>query len=96
MVVGAAGKPSSGVPSRICKRSLANRFLNVLRLPGARKASRVSYDGIDLGQCSYGNMKNKAEDYQKTKAMLVKKLVETGAGHWVEKPVEQDQFNMVQ
>ena len=41
-------------------------------------------------------MKNKAEDYQKTKAMLVKKLVETGAGHWVEKPVEQDQFNMVQ
>ena len=49
-----------------------------------------------MEQCSYRQLKDVARNYQETKALLVKKLVEAGAGHWVEKPVEQDQFNMVQ
>ena len=70
--------------------------MNIYRTPGSRQASRTSYVGLELEQCSYRQLKNVARDYQNTKAMLVKKLVETGAGHWVEKPVEQDQFYMVQ
>ena len=52
----------------------------------------TSLRGVDLGQSSYRQLKNLARDYQDAKVTLVNKLVETGAGHWVEKPVEQDQF----
>ena len=95
-MVGAAGKKTTGAPSRICKRSLANKFQHVLRIPGAREASGANIEGLDLEQCSYRQLKDVARNYQETKALSVKKLVEAGAGHWVEKPVEQDQFNMVQ
>ena len=62
-------------------------------------SAKMSLAATSLGQIStsnYSEVKNMARDYQNTKTRLVKKLVETGAGHWVEKPVEQDQFYMKQ
>jgi len=96
VVIGAAGKTLTGSSSRICKRSLANRFLGIIHIPGARQALRTSLEEFKLHQSSYRHVKNGARDYQTAKANLVSKLVETGAGHWVKKPVEQDQFYMVQ
>jgi len=92
VVVGSSGKTSAGHPSRICKRSLASRFLSICKLPGATQLATTSLHIVDLGQSSYRQLKNLVRDYQAAKVILVNKLVETGAGHWVEKPVEQDQF----
>ena len=44
----------------------------------------------------YSDLKHLAKDYMMAKSSLVKKLVERGAGRWVEKPVEQDEFFMDQ
>ena len=96
VVVGASGKTSAGVPSRICKRAIANRFMGLVNLPGARQASLTSLVGMKLKHCNYRHFKNEAREYQNAKTSLVNKLLETGAGHWVKKPVEQDQFYMLQ
>lgn len=40
----------------------------------------------------YSAVKDHAFDYQDAKGAVVKALVDAGCGHWVEKPVEQDQF----
>jgi len=99
VVLGSTGKTTAGPPSRLCKRSFASNFLGVCRLPGAFNSAKMSLAASSLGQIStsnYSEVKNMARDYQNTKTRLVKKLVETGAGHWVEKPVEQDQFYMKQ
>ena len=59
----------------------------------------MSLSNVHLGQVSaskYCDLKHLAKDYMKAKTSLVNKLVERGAGRWVEKPVEQDEFLMDQ
>ncbi len=42
----------------------------------------------------YSAVKQFAKDYQKTKAQVTTALVTAGCGHWIEKPIEQDQFSV--
>ncbi len=44
--------------------------------------------------CRYSEAKKSAVQYQEAKQRLIKALEKTGCGHWIEKPVEQDQFSM--
>ena len=42
----------------------------------------------------YSAVKQLATDYQKAKAQVTTALMTAGCGHWIEKPVEQDQFSL--
>ena len=42
----------------------------------------------------YSAVKQLATDYQKAKAQVTTALLTAGCGHWIEKPVEQDQFSL--
>ena len=42
----------------------------------------------------YSDVKQAAVHYQTSKAKLFEALNKAGCGHWIEKPVEQDQFSV--
>jgi hypothetical protein len=42
----------------------------------------------------YSEVKQLAVDYQASKVKLIEALHRAGCGHWIEKPVEQDQFSI--
>ena len=42
----------------------------------------------------YSEVKALAVDYQEAKAEVSAALVKSSCGHWVEKPLEQDQFSL--
>ncbi len=42
----------------------------------------------------YSDVKQAAINYQSSKAKLIEALNKGGCGHWIEKPVEQDQFSI--
>ena len=42
----------------------------------------------------YSMVKSLAKEYQKSKDQVTKALMRAGCGHWIEKPVEQDQFSL--
>lgn len=42
----------------------------------------------------YSEVKKLATEYQCAKEKLNEALFDAGCGHWIEKPVEQDQFSM--
>ncbi len=42
----------------------------------------------------YSEAKKLAADYQRAKTEVNEALYRAGCGHWIEKPVEQDQFSM--
>ena len=42
----------------------------------------------------YSEVKQQAVDYQAAKLQLNEALNSAGCGHWIEKPVEQDQFSL--
>jgi len=90
IVLGSTGKTTSGPPSRLCKRSMANSFLRICSLPGAitiaAKPSLAILDLEKVKKCRYSDLKQMARDYMEAKTILVDKLVESGAGRWVEKP----------
>ena len=54
----------------------------------------------EVGLCNfhsplqYSVVKQLATDYQKAKAQVTTALMTAGCGHWIEKPVEQDQFSL--
>ncbi len=41
----------------------------------------------------YSEVKKAAVEYQQAKGKLNEALFDAGCGHWIEKPVEQDQFS---
>lgn len=47
------------------------------------------------GPVRYSEVKQDAYDYQATKARMVDALISAGCGHWIEKPVEQDQVRVM-
>jgi len=99
VVLGSTGKTTSGPPSRLCKRSLASSFAKICSLPGALTLAKPSLavHGMEkVINSRYSDLKHMAKDYMEAKNRLVIKLVERGAGRWVEKPVEQDQFYVEQ
>ena len=58
--------------------------------------SLAKFDQRQVMNSRYCDIKQLAGDYMVAKNRLVDKLVNVGAGRWVEKPVEQDQFYMNQ
>eukprot|EP00092_Neocalanus_flemingeri_P022786 GFUD01024706.1.p1 GENE.GFUD01024706.1~~GFUD01024706.1.p1 ORF type:complete len:703 (+),score=193.42 GFUD01024706.1:51-2159(+) len=99
IVLGSTGKTTAGPPSRLSKQSLATSFAVMCRLPGAMTMARPSLVMLEMekvSNCRYSDLKQMARDYMEAKNRLVEKLVERGAGRWVEKPVEQDQFYIEQ
>ena len=68
--------------------SVLGRFMKInTELPLANK--RVFSTPIQ-----YSAVKQLATDYQKAKAQVTTALMTAGCGHWIEKPVEQDQFSL--
>ena len=99
VVLGSSGKTTAGNPSRLCKKNLAKNFMRIYNLPGAITTAKKSLANLQQGQVRanrYSDLKHLAKDYMEAKTRLVNKLVERGAGRWVEKPVEQDEFFMDQ
>merc|ERR1712029_975548 len=90
---GSTGKTISDNTSRLSKQSLFGRFLSVSHrlLDGAGESKS---DGIFSRPARYSEVKAMAVDYQEAKAEVAKALVKAGCGHWVEKPLEQDQFSL--
>lgn len=73
--------------------SVFTRFLEVSKtLNHPRICSLLS--SSNCGGIRYSEVKNLAIDYQEAKVALFKALEEAGCGHWIEKPVEQDQFSI--
>lgn len=63
------------------------RFLEVTR-------KLMSNSSPFISPVRYSELKLLAEDYQQAKAKLFEALERGGCGHWIEKPVEQDQFSL--
>ena len=99
VVLGSSGKTTAGNPPRLCKQNFAKNFIRISHLPGALTTAKKSLANLHQGQVrasKYSNLKHLAKDYMEAKTRLVNKLLEMGAGRWVEKPVEQDEFFMDQ
>ena len=95
VVLGSTGKTTVGLTSRLCKQSLASSFARICSLPGAMSLAKPSLAVLDLDRIRnsrYIDIKQMARDYIMAKDQLVDILMARGAGRWVEKPVEQDQF----
>jgi len=90
---GSTGKTLAGVPSRLCKSSLAKRFRELGNALHVKPRTQVDMkkpanNKID----SYSKLKMQAKDYQSAKRSMVENLKKAGAGKWIKKPVEQDLF----
>jgi len=85
IVNGSTGKTINENTSRLSKKSLFTKFMKV---------------NAEVGVCNlesplqYSVVKQLANDYQKAKAQVTTALMTAGCGHWIEKPVEQDQFSL--
>lgn len=83
------GKDEHGNASRVSKRKLFQRFLQLIgRLP--------SRTGLTSENCPniYADAKMGVEDYQQAKSQLMKAFQKSNLGSWLKKPIEQDQFEL--
>ncbi|KAK3921835.1 Double-stranded RNA-specific editase 1 [Frankliniella fusca] len=83
------GKDEHGTASRISKRKLFQRFLQLVgRIP--------TRTGITPDNCPtvYADAKMGVEDYQQAKSQLMKAFLKSNLGTWLKKPIEQDQFEL--
>ncbi|KAF2899998.1 hypothetical protein ILUMI_06191 [Ignelater luminosus] len=78
-----SGKPDNGI-SRICKQNLMKRFVNICK--------SFSF-GIKMPSY-YSEAKLAAGKYNMAKNQLFQAFSKAGLGSWVEKPIEQDQFEL--
>ncbi|XP_070535459.1 double-stranded RNA-specific editase 1-like isoform X3 [Ptychodera flava] len=81
------GKDDYGRPSRISKNAFYRHFKQLY--------GRISTLSDDMQKPQfYGDAKLKSVIYQKAKQQMFKTFQKAGLGTWVEKPIEQDQFDM--
>jgi len=85
IVNGSTGKTINDVTSRLSKKCLFTKFLTI-------SSSLIKNKFSDEER--YSEVKQMAVDYQTSKAQLIEALNKAGCGHWIEKPVEQDQFSI--
>ncbi|TRY70366.1 hypothetical protein TCAL_05452 [Tigriopus californicus] len=90
VVNGSTGKTINENTSRLSKKCLFSRFLELCEANHPDLKSNHHY----LSPSRYSEVKQGAETYQSVKGRLNDALFEAGCGHWVEKPIEQDQFSM--
>ncbi|XP_077993395.1 double-stranded RNA-specific editase 1-like isoform X2 [Glandiceps talaboti] len=81
------GKDDYGRPSRISKHDLYRHFKQL-----CGRISSLSEE--DPKPQFYGDAKVKSLMYQETKQQMYKTFQKAGLGTWVEKPIEQDQFDV--
>lgn len=86
IVNGSTGKTINDTTSRLSKRLLFEEYLSVSKLLKKMPALTMP--------ARYSEVKQMATDYQSAKIQVSGALVTSGCGHWVEKPVEQDQFSI--
>ena len=76
--------------SRISKFALLASFTELVHtMRGWRVPPPPGFEGPDK---TYYELKANSEDYQQAKAVLVKRLEQSGWGRWVGKPIEEDLF----
>merc|ERR1719188_659204 len=85
IVNGSTGKTINDNTSRLSKKCLFTKFLTI--------SSHLSKNKFSNEE-RYSEVKQMAVDYQTSKAQLIEALNQAGCGHWIEKPVEQDQFSI--
>lgn len=84
------GKLENGQISRLSKRSFFDHFS---KLYG--KISSITNQNVDRLPRLYAEAKNAVRYYQMAKQELRKAFRDAGLGTWVQKPVEQDEFELV-
>ncbi|XP_050407486.1 double-stranded RNA-specific editase 1 isoform X2 [Patella vulgata] len=83
------GKTESVEPPKVCKASLFKQFLKLYgKLP-----SYYVQSGDAQAKC-YSDAKKMVTDYQTAKMNMIKAFQQAGLGVWVQKPDEQDQFEV--
>jgi hypothetical protein len=85
IVNGSTGKTINDATSRLSKKSMFEKFLSV---------SKSLMKTPITTPARYSEVKYMAKDYQEAKRKVTEALVTAGCGHWVEKPIEQDQFSL--
>lgn len=88
IVNAATGKTEAGHVSRLSKTAFFSRFLNIYD----RLSHIYDYETPKLGL--YSSYKNVAKHYQDAKRAFVLAFSNTGLGHWVKKPIEQNEFEL--
>ncbi|XP_064613448.1 double-stranded RNA-specific editase 1-like isoform X3 [Liolophura sinensis] len=84
------GKDEHGRSSQICKQALYQCFCGLYsKLPSTTSQSVMSRPRL------YSDAKASVMDYQLTKQELFSAFQRAGLGHWIKKPIEQDQFECV-
>merc|ERR550517_660385 len=83
------GKQEGGKPSRICKVELFQRWLKLKQMTGVRL--RGNLKSIPEGP-QYVEAKLSCTEFQEAKKLLFQAFKKAELGVWVEKPMEQDEF----
>lgn len=92
IINGSTGKTIKEQESRLCKISLVAKFKEVLAKTDHRPRSAIRMVKGVMGKMKYCDLKESAKDYQEAKQIMIQSLRKSGAGTWMKKPVEQDQF----
>uniref|UniRef100_A0A3Q2CS89 A to I editase domain-containing protein n=1 Tax=Cyprinodon variegatus TaxID=28743 RepID=A0A3Q2CS89_CYPVA len=89
VINGNTGKDDGGGPSRLCKKALYVRWMDL----HSKLSSNLRIQTLKPG--SYHEAKQAAVEYHEAKqATLFRAFHKAGLGSWVSKPVEQDQFSL--
>lgn len=80
----------SGKASRLCKVAMFKRWLELAKCD---KLSRVENMGKPLPSM-YAEAKQGSKTFQEVKQLLFKAFLDAELGHWVKKPMEQDEFEV--
>ncbi|CAH1774043.1 unnamed protein product [Owenia fusiformis] len=88
VVTAMTGKTESGSPASVCKYSLFKRFAELYGCIPSIKGQ-----GVERPR-TYAECKTSMLDYQLAKQQLYKAFNANKLGSWVEKPIEQDQFEL--
>jgi len=80
----------SGKASRLCKVAMFKRWLELAKCD---KLSRVENMGKPLPSM-YSEAKQGSKTFQEVKQLLFKAFKDAELGHWVKKPMEQDEFEV--
>ncbi|GJQ69470.1 Adar [Trypoxylus dichotomus] len=82
------GTPEVGV-SRVCKQTFARKFVELCK-SGLQSATDFNLEDIEC----YSDAKDIPSKYKMAKERLFEAFSKAGYGHWVQKPAEQDQFEL--
>lgn len=87
------GKLENGQPSMLCKQSMYARWQYLYkRIPTLPMEFNKKEILDNLPNLSYSEAKELAVNYQIAKKCLLNSFAQAKLGHWIEKPIEQDNF----